>query len=59
MIVKGRNRDSAWFSITDGEWPGRRAALEAWMEEGNFDGEGRQRRDLVGLRREVGGEVVA
>jgi RimJ/RimL family protein N-acetyltransferase len=31
MIVKGRNRDSAWFSMTDAEWPGARAAFEAWL----------------------------
>jgi RimJ/RimL family protein N-acetyltransferase len=31
MIVKGRNRDSAWFSMTDDEWPGARAAFEAWL----------------------------
>lgn len=53
MIVKGRNRDSAWFSITDDEWPVRRKALEAWMEDGNFDDEGRQKRDLITLRQEL------
>jgi RimJ/RimL family protein N-acetyltransferase len=31
MIVKGRNRDSAWFSMTDDEWPGARAAFETWL----------------------------
>ena len=31
MIVKGRNRDTAWFSITDTEWPARRAAIETWL----------------------------
>ena len=31
MIVKGRNRDSAWFSMTDDEWPGARTAFEAWL----------------------------
>ena len=31
MVVKERNRDTAWFSITDGEWPSRRAAFEAWL----------------------------
>jgi RimJ/RimL family protein N-acetyltransferase len=37
MIVKGRNRDTAWFSVTDAEWPGVRSALERWlaMEPGN------------------------
>jgi RimJ/RimL family protein N-acetyltransferase len=46
MIVKGRNRDTAWFSMLDSEWPRRKAAFEAWLDPGNFDGEGRQRRSL-------------
>ena len=32
MIVKGRNRDTAWFSMLDPEWPGVRAAMERWLE---------------------------
>jgi RimJ/RimL family protein N-acetyltransferase len=43
VVVKGRNRDTAWFSITDDEWPAVRAALEAWLDPENFDDEGRQR----------------
>lgn len=50
MIVKGRNRDSAWYSIIDDEWPNRKKALEAWMDEANFDDNGRQKKDLVALR---------
>jgi RimJ/RimL family protein N-acetyltransferase len=50
MVVKGRNRDTAWFSIIDGEWPGVRAAFEAWLAPENFDEEGRQRRSLAGVR---------
>ncbi len=46
MIVKGKNRDSAWFSIIDGEWPERRAAFEAWLDPANFDEAGRQRKPL-------------
>ncbi len=46
MIVKGRNRDTAWFSILDGEWPGLRGAFETWLEPDNFDERGRQRRSL-------------
>ncbi|ETX27977.1 GNAT family N-acetyltransferase [Roseivivax isoporae] len=45
-VVKGRNRDTAWFSILDGEWPDRRARLAAWLDPANFDGDGRQRRPL-------------
>jgi RimJ/RimL family protein N-acetyltransferase len=50
MIVKGRNRDSAWYSLLDGEWPAARAAFEAWLAPGNFDADGRQRRPLASLR---------
>jgi RimJ/RimL family protein N-acetyltransferase len=50
MVIKGRNRDTAWFSIIDGEWPVVRAAFEAWLARENFDGEGRQRRSLVEIR---------
>jgi RimJ/RimL family protein N-acetyltransferase len=50
MIVKGRNRDTAWFSMIDGEWPLRRAAFEAWLAPENFDKTGRQRRSLSAVR---------
>lgn len=50
MVIKGRNRDTAWFSITDGEWPSRKAAFEAWLAASNFDPEGRQRRSLESIR---------
>jgi RimJ/RimL family protein N-acetyltransferase len=46
MVVKGRNRDTDWFSVTDAEWPAVRAAHEAWLDPANFDGEGRQRTAL-------------
>ncbi|MEZ4331972.1 MAG: GNAT family protein [Myxococcota bacterium] len=46
MVVKGRNRDTAWFSILDAEWPAIRAAFEAWLDPSNFDAQGRQRRRL-------------
>ena len=46
MLVKGRNRDTAWFSLLDHEWPARRAALTAWLDPDNFDDEGRQCRSL-------------
>ena len=47
MIVKGQNRDTAWFSMLDSEWPARRAAFEAWLDPANFDGQGRQRQTLT------------
>jgi RimJ/RimL family protein N-acetyltransferase len=53
LVVKGRNRDSAWFSILDGEWPRIRAAFEAWLAPENFDEDGRQRRPLAEIREDV------
>ncbi|PGH34379.1 hypothetical protein GX50_02746 [[Emmonsia] crescens] len=51
MIVKGRNRDSAWFSIVDEEWEGGvRGAFEEWLNADNFDSEGRQKKDLMSIR---------
>ena len=44
--MKGRNRDTAWFSLLDHEWPARRAALSDWLDPGNFDVDGQQRRRL-------------
>ncbi len=49
MIVKGRNRDTAWFAMLDGEWPARKAAYERWLSPDNFDGEGRQKVALSDL----------
>jgi RimJ/RimL family protein N-acetyltransferase len=48
-VVKGRNRDTAWFSIADSEWPAIKGAFERWLDPGNFDGEGRQRTRLSAL----------
>lgn len=50
LIIKGRNRDTAWFSLLDSEWPTARAAFEAWLAPENFDADGRQRRPLAALR---------
>jgi RimJ/RimL family protein N-acetyltransferase len=50
QIVKGRNRDTAWYSITDDEWPPIRDAFQAWLAPANFDSEGRQRQSLQELR---------
>ncbi len=47
VVNKGRNRDTAWFSIIDGEWPALKRAYGEWLAEGNLDGEGRQRRGLA------------
>ena len=49
MIVKGHNRDTAWFSMLDSEWPARRTAFERWLAPENFDAEGRQKVSLAAL----------
>jgi hypothetical protein len=46
MVVKGRNRDSAWFAVLDREWPAVRAAFERWLDPANFDAAGRLRTSL-------------
>ncbi len=43
MIVKGRNRDTAWFSMLDSEWPVRKANFERWLDPSNFGRDGRQK----------------
>ena len=50
MLVKDRNRDTAWYSLLDGEWPAVGAAYEAWLDPANFDADGRQKRSLAELR---------
>ena len=47
-VYKGRNRDTAWYSIIDAEWPAQAARFEAWLDPGNFDAAGQQRRPLSG-----------
>jgi RimJ/RimL family protein N-acetyltransferase len=49
MVVKGQNRDTAWFSMLDKEWPARKSSFEAWLDPANFDGDGRQRKSLAQL----------
>ena len=46
MVIKGQNRDTAWFSMLDSEWPARKAAFEAWLDPANFDAAGKQRQSL-------------
>jgi RimJ/RimL family protein N-acetyltransferase len=52
-VVKGRNRDTAWFACIDREWPALRAAYETWLDPANFDAAGRQRQALAELTRPV------
>ena len=52
-VVKGRNRDTAWFAVIDAEWPALREAFAAWLSPSNFDANGRQRERLSDLTRLV------
>lgn len=56
MLSKGGNRDSAWYSMIDGEWPVIRQAFEAWLSPENFNGDGSQKRKLEDLRAELAGQ---
>ena len=56
MVVKGRSRDTAWFSITDWEWPVVKGGLEGWFKGSNFDESGGQRRKLEEVRKELAGQ---
>ena len=53
MVVKGENRDTAWFSIIDKEWPSVKQAYEAWLDPSNFDAAGQQKRRLEDIRAAV------
>ena len=48
-VYKGRNRDTAWFTVIDSEWPALQGAFEAWLDPGNFDAAGKQRTKLSEL----------
>ncbi|MCC0036994.1 MAG: GNAT family N-acetyltransferase [Hoeflea sp.] len=50
IVSKGGNRDTAWFSMIDGEWPNLKRAFEAWLDPSNFEPDGRQKRRLEDLR---------
>ncbi len=51
LVVKGRNRDTAWFSVIDSEWPALREAFLVWLSPANFDAAGQQRERLSDLTR--------
>src|SRR5947207_1029422 len=53
MVAKGRNRDTAWFSVIDREWPNLRTAFERWLDPANFDAAGQQHHTLASLRPEL------
>jgi RimJ/RimL family protein N-acetyltransferase len=50
MVVKGANRDTAWYAITDDEWPAIRSVFEQWLDPANFDSNGRQKRPMSFFR---------
>ncbi|MGH6926358.1 MAG: GNAT family N-acetyltransferase [Propylenella sp.] len=53
MVVKGKNRDTAWYAMTEADWPRLRAGMERWLTPENFDAAGRQRqslRDVIAAR---------
>jgi RimJ/RimL family protein N-acetyltransferase len=49
MIGKGRSRDTAWYSVLDGEWPARKANFERWLASDNFTADGKQKMSLSAL----------
>jgi len=50
MIVKGENRDTAWYSIIDGEWPHLKQTYQEWLDPANFGSDGKQKRRLEDIR---------
>jgi hypothetical protein len=51
QVLKGRSRDTAWYAMTDNEWPAIRSAFQTWLTPENFDSDGLQKRSL--------GELIA
>jgi RimJ/RimL family protein N-acetyltransferase len=56
MIAKGHNRDDAWFSMLDSEWPARKRNFERWLSPDNFDSHGVQKISLAALNGAAGGQ---
>ena len=59
IVYKGRNRDTAWYSVIDREWPALDAAFGAWLDPGNFTPDGQQRHGLAELRSQQAGSDPA
>jgi hypothetical protein len=49
LVRNGRNRDTAWYAMIDGDWPAMKAAIESWLDSANFDTQGRQITPLSGF----------
>ncbi|MCB8837064.1 GNAT family N-acetyltransferase [Aurantimonas sp. VKM B-3413] len=58
MIVKGRNRDTAWYAILDSEWPQLKAGFAEWLAPHNFSADGRQYRSLATICAETAGSAA-
>ena len=52
-VVKGRNRDTAWFAAIDAEWPRLKATFDTWLDPANFDATGGQKQSLAALTRPI------
>ena len=50
MVVKGKNRDTAWFAMTDADWPTLKSAFKSWLSTKNFDAAGKQKKRLEAFR---------
>jgi len=50
MVVRGQNRDTAWFAMTDDDWPQLKSAFEAWLAPSNFEADGAQKQKLESFR---------
>lgn len=50
MVIKGQNRDTAWYAMTDEDWPAVKHAFEAWLDDSNFDAAGQQKQSLESFR---------
>ncbi|MGH7642305.1 MAG: GNAT family N-acetyltransferase [Candidatus Dormibacteria bacterium] len=57
MVIKGRSRDTAWYSILDGDWPARKARLESWLDPANFDAQGIQKQPLSAISADTADSV--
>jgi RimJ/RimL family protein N-acetyltransferase len=54
MVVKGQNRDTAWYAMLDRDWPRRKRAFESWLSPDNFSATGEQRRSLLAFHGDEG-----
>ena len=57
IVYKGRNRDTAWYAMTDRDWPLVRSSFKRWLDDENFDAQGRQRKTITAIRTELAGSA--